>query len=50
MNVKNETKQGGSKWSAKQALYRSPESWFRGYKTYFMLNSTEHEILTAHKN
>ena len=22
----------------------------RGYKTFFMLNSTEHEISTAHKN
>ena len=22
----------------------------RGYKTFFMLNSTEHKILTAHKN
>ena len=22
----------------------------RGYKSFFMLNSTEHEILTAHKN
>ena len=25
-------------------------SWPRGYKTFFMLNSTEHEISTAHKN
>ena len=24
-------------------------SWARGYKTFFMLNSTEHEILNAHK-
>ena len=24
--------------------------WPRGYKTFFMLNSTEHEISTAHKN
>ena len=24
--------------------------WPRGYKTYFMLNSTEQEISTAHKN
>ena len=22
--------------------------WSRGYKTFFMLNSTEHEIFTAH--
>ena len=25
-------------------------SWPRGYKTCFMLNSTEHEISTAHKS
>ena len=25
------------------------ESWPRGYKTFFMLNSTEHDILNAHK-
>ena len=24
-------------------------SWHQGYKTFFMLNSTEHEISTAHK-
>ena len=24
-------------------------SWPRGYKTFFMLNSTEHEIFPAHK-
>ena len=24
-------------------------SWLRGYKTFFMLNSTEHEISTALK-
>ena len=24
--------------------------WSRGYKTFFMLNSTEHEIPTAHNN
>ena len=23
--------------------------WLQGYKTFFMLNSTEHEISTAHK-
>ena len=27
-----------------------PESWPRGYKTFFMLNSTEHKISTAQKN
>ena len=25
------------------------EAWLRGYKTFFMLNSTEYEISTAHK-
>ena len=25
-------------------------TWSRVYKTFFMLNSTEHEISTAHKN
>ena len=27
----------------------SAEFWPRGYKTFFMLNSAEHEILNAHK-
>ena len=26
------------------------KNWTRGYKTFFMLNSTEHEILNAHKH
>ena len=26
-----------------------PEHWLRGYKTFFVLNSTEHEINHAHK-
>ena len=26
-----------------------PKIWPRGYKTFFMLNSVEHEILNAHK-
>ena len=25
------------------------DNWPRGYKTFFMLNSTEHEIFPAHK-
>ena len=25
------------------------EAWPRGYKTFFMLNSVEYEILNAHK-
>ena len=28
----------------------SIETWSQGYKTLFMLNSTEQEISTAHKN
>ena len=31
-------------------LSQSPESRPTGYKTFFILNSTEHEISTAHKN
>ena len=30
--------------------YGSPLPWPRGYTTFFMLNLTEHEISTAHKN
>ena len=30
----------------KAALY---ETWSRDYKTFFVLNSVEHEILNAHK-
>ena len=30
--------------------YSYKSHWARGYKTFFMLNSIEHEILTAHKN
>ena len=26
------------------------ETWSQGHKTFFMLNSTEHEISTPHKN
>ena len=26
-----------------------PKSWPRGYKTFFVLNTVEHEILIAHK-
>ena len=25
-----------------------PETWPRGYKTFFVLNSVEHELLNAH--
>ena len=32
----------------KRAVSRN-ESWPRGYKTFFVLNSVEHEILNAHK-
>ena len=30
-------------------LNQISKSWSRGYKTFFMLNSAEHEILTGHK-
>ena len=30
-------------------IHRKRESWPLGYKTFFMLKSTEHEILTACK-
>ena len=30
--------------------YKQKQTWPRGYKTLFMLNSTEHEIPNAHKN
>ena len=29
---------------------RVNDTWPRGYKTFFLLNSTEQEISTAHKN
>ena len=37
----------------RQIVYVDPDQLAdlaRGYKTFFMLNSTEHEISTAHKN
>ena len=34
---------------SKEWIHRS-DAWPRGYDTFFMLNSTEHEISTAHKN
>ena len=39
-------------WSAKADQTELIPSliWLRGYKTFFMLNSTEHELSTAHKN
>ena len=32
-----------------QAFSVSVDCWPRGYKTFFVLNSVEHEILNAHK-
>ena len=32
-----------------KAISGDPATWPRGYKTFFMLNSVEHEILNAHK-
>ena len=37
-------------FDASRALPASVLCWPLGYKTYFMLNSTEHEILSAHRN
>ena len=31
------------------SLFMSVEAWARGYKTFFVLNSVEHEISNAHK-
>ena len=31
------------------ALFLASASWPRGYKTFFMLNSAEHEIFSADK-
>ena len=34
-----------------EAYTKNPDQiWPRGYKTFFVLNSAEHEISTAHKN
>ena len=30
-------------------MTQAEQSWPRGYKTFFILNSSEHEILNAHK-
>ena len=32
-----------------KVLVNTNEYWTRGYKTFFMLNSTEHESFPAHK-
>ena len=34
-------------WKSKSAY---GAVWLRGYETFFMLNSAEHEISTTHKN
>ena len=34
-------------WSV--TMYTKLASWPRGYKTFFMLNSAEHEIFSANK-
>ena len=39
----------GPKYSLKGLLNQKPPTRPRGYKTFFMLNSVEHEILNAHK-
>ena len=35
--------------SLRAVLFQEKCSWPRGYKTFSMLNSAEHEILNAHK-
>ena len=39
----------GPKYFLKGLLNQTPPTRPRGYKTFFMLNSVEHEILNAHK-
>ena len=36
--------------SSGDSLYPDHQAWSPGYKAFFMLNSTEHKISTAHKN
>ena len=37
-------------WQGKVPCYsRITQTWSQGYKTFFMLNSAEHEISSAHK-
>ena len=38
-------------WEKVKTIYFSETiaAWPRGYKTFFMLNSVEHEIFPAHK-
>ena len=47
MNIEQSVKRVHSKM--KKKMCRS-WSWPRGYETFIMLNATEHEISTAHKN
>ena len=47
MVVCNETRFTVKKISPKAEL--NQKTWPGGYKTFFMLNSVEHEILNAHK-
>ena len=42
---------GGKSWNLFNMIFQLNQSdRSQGYKTFFMLNSTEHEISTAHKN
>ena len=38
-----------SKVSSSSVTANKGQTWVRGYKTSFMLNSVEHEIINAHK-
>ena len=52
--VRNRKKTVSLLFACKQQLYVFADNlckiWSRGYKTLFMLNSTEHDISTAHKS
>ena len=43
------TYESGARPTALRGLAILNKAWARGYKTFFMLNSTEHGIFPAHK-
>ena len=50
LTMQHATTMFGPENASKLLNYYEVRSRPRGYKTFFMLNSTEHEISTAHKN
>ena len=40
----------GKPFLVSQSFFLRKKEGFQGYKPFFMLNSTEHEISTAHRN